>query len=125
MAGSRILIVKDDHNLFATPKYNLLEEGYQVDTAVEGAQALKIARSEKTELIILDVMLPKSSGFEVCRILQKGDLLCHRQDGRDWSFKVLIRLFEVSTLCCLKYYMVACSSKQLLLQAILPQQGSF
>jgi two-component system OmpR family response regulator len=71
MAGNKILVVEDDQNLLATLKYNLLKEGYQVDTAVDGAQALEIARSEKAELIILDVMLPKLSGFEVCRILRK------------------------------------------------------
>jgi len=71
MAGNRILVVEDDQNLLATLKYNLLKEGYQVVTAVDGAQALEIARSEKTELIVLDVMLPKLSGFEVCRILRK------------------------------------------------------
>jgi two-component system OmpR family response regulator len=67
----KILIVEDDQNLLATLKYNLLNEGYEVVTAIDGVQALDIARSEKPELIILDVMLPKLSGFEVCRILRK------------------------------------------------------
>jgi two-component system OmpR family response regulator len=67
----KILIVEDDQNLLATLKYNLLNEGYEVVTAIDGVQALDIARSEKSELIILDVMLPKLSGFEVCRILRK------------------------------------------------------
>lgn len=69
--SAKILIVEDDQNLLATLKYNLLKEGYHVITAVDGAQALEIARSEKPELIVLDVMLPKLSGFEVCRILRK------------------------------------------------------
>ena len=68
---SKILIVEDDQNLLATLKYNLLNEGYHVVTSIDGAQALEIAQSEKPELIILDVMLPKLSGFEVCRILRK------------------------------------------------------
>lgn len=67
----KILIVEDDQNLLATLKYNLIKEGYSVATAVDGAQALDISRSEKPELIILDVMLPKLNGFEVCRILRK------------------------------------------------------
>jgi DNA-binding response OmpR family regulator len=71
MAGSKILIVEDDPNLLETLKYNLLKESYGVITAVDGVQALEIARSEKPELIILDVMLPQLSGFEVCRILRK------------------------------------------------------
>ena len=67
----KILIVEDDRNLSDTIKYNLGKEGYDVVTAVDGAQALEIARSEKPDLIILDVMLPEVSGLEVCRILRK------------------------------------------------------
>ena len=71
MTGNKILIVEDDRNLLNTIEYNLQKEGYDVVKAIDGAQALDIARSEKPELIILDVMLPKLSGFEVCRILRK------------------------------------------------------
>jgi DNA-binding response OmpR family regulator len=71
MAVSKILIVEDDPNLMATLKYNLTKEGYSVVTASDGAQAVEIARSENPDLIVLDVMLPKLSGFEVCRILRK------------------------------------------------------
>ncbi|MDP3879602.1 MAG: response regulator transcription factor [Dehalococcoidales bacterium] len=69
--ADKILIVEDDRNLLATLKYNLLKESYEVITAVDGAQAIEIARSERPELIVLDVMLPELSGFEVCRILRK------------------------------------------------------
>ncbi|MDP2728898.1 MAG: response regulator transcription factor [Dehalococcoidales bacterium] len=68
---NKILIVEDDHNLLDTLKYNLLKEGYDVATASDGAQALEVARREKPDLIILDVMLPEVSGLEVCRILRK------------------------------------------------------
>jgi two-component system OmpR family response regulator len=68
---AKILIVEDDRNLLDTLKYNLHEEGYNTVTAVDGAEALYIARREKPDLIILDIMLPKLSGFEVCRILRK------------------------------------------------------
>jgi len=71
MAAAKILIVEDDQNLLATLKYNLLKESYDVITTVDGAQAVETAQSEKPELIVLDVMLPKLSGFEVCRILRK------------------------------------------------------
>ncbi len=66
----KILVVEDDPNLLAALKYNLVKDGYDVVTAVDGVQALEIARGENPELIILDVMLPKLSGFEVCRILR-------------------------------------------------------
>lgn len=71
MADSKILVVEDDRNLLDTLKYNLRKEGYNAVTAVDGAQALDVARGEKPDLIILDIMLPKLSGFEVCRILRK------------------------------------------------------
>ena len=71
MIGNKILIVEDDQNLLATLKYNLLKESYDVITAIDGAQAIETARRERPGLIVLDVMLPKLSGFEVCRILRK------------------------------------------------------
>ncbi len=66
-----VLIVEDDPNLLEALKYNVVKEGYRTLTAGDGAQALEIARKEKPDLILLDVMLPTMSGFEVCRILRK------------------------------------------------------
>lgn len=71
MASSRIMIVEDDRTLLGVLKYNLAKDGYGVVTAIDGAQALEVARSEKPELIVLDIMLPKLDGFEVCRILRR------------------------------------------------------
>jgi two-component system OmpR family response regulator len=71
MANEKILVVEDDLNLLETLKYNLHKEGYDVVTASDGEQALEVARQEKPAVIILDVMLPRMSGFEVCRILRK------------------------------------------------------
>ncbi|MDD5287776.1 MAG: response regulator transcription factor [Dehalococcoidales bacterium] len=68
---NKILIVEDDSNLLATIRYNLIKEGYEVSVAPDGAEALDIARQQKPDLIILDIMLPKINGFEVCRILRK------------------------------------------------------
>ena len=68
---SKILVVEDDRNLLETIKYNLTKEGYEVFVAVDGAEALEVARKEKPDLIILDIMLPVIDGFEVCRILRK------------------------------------------------------
>jgi len=70
MADEKILIVEDDPNLLTTLKYNLQKEGYGVSTAIDGIEALETARSEKPGLVILDIMLPGVSGFEVCRILR-------------------------------------------------------
>jgi two-component system OmpR family response regulator len=71
MGGSKIIVVEDDRNLLEVLKYNLAKEGYAVVTATEGIQALDVARSEKPHLIVLDIMLPKLDGFEVCRILRR------------------------------------------------------
>jgi two-component system OmpR family response regulator len=71
MAENKILIVEDDTNLQETLKYNLRKEGYDVVTASDGEQAVITARQEKPSLIVLDIMLPKLNGFEVCRILRK------------------------------------------------------
>ena len=68
---SKILVVDDDKNLLEVIKYNLVNEGYSVILAETWTQAVEIARQEKLDLIILDVMLPGIDGFEVCRILRK------------------------------------------------------
>jgi len=67
---SKIFIVEDDINLQEAIRYNLRKEGYDVVTAGDGEQAIDVARREKPDLIILDIMLPKINGFEVCRILR-------------------------------------------------------
>jgi DNA-binding response OmpR family regulator len=66
----KILIVDDDENLRETIKYNLINAQYSVVLAETGPQALEVARREKPDLIILDIMLPGLDGFEVCRILR-------------------------------------------------------
>jgi DNA-binding response OmpR family regulator len=71
----KILIVEDDPNLLESLVYNLRNEGYEAVTAVDGAEALEVARREKPNLIMLDLMLPKMSGFEVCRILRKETIV--------------------------------------------------
>jgi two-component system OmpR family response regulator len=71
MSENKILVVEDDTNLLTTLKYNLQKDGYNVTTATDGAEAVEIARKAKPDLILLDVMLPKMNGFEVCRILCK------------------------------------------------------
>lgn len=70
MAQYKILIVEDDNTLRETLKYNLEKDDYCVITARDGGQALERARSEKPDLMLLDLMLPVMDGLEVCRILR-------------------------------------------------------
>jgi two-component system OmpR family response regulator len=71
MDGSKILVVEDDRTLLDVLKYNLAKEGYAVITATDGVQGLDVARSERPDLVVLDIMVPKLDGFEVCRILRR------------------------------------------------------
>jgi len=59
----RILIVEDDLTLLETLEYNLVESGYKVQTVMDGLGAIEVARAEKPDLIVLDVMLPGLDGF--------------------------------------------------------------
>jgi len=69
--GKAILVVEDDANLLDVLRYNMAREGYRVVTAQDGEEALAVARAEKPDLLILDIMLPRLSGLDVCRILRK------------------------------------------------------
>lgn len=66
-----ILVVEDDETLRQTLTFNLEDEGYQVAVAADGQAALKVARSQPFDLIVLDIMLPELDGLSVCRILRR------------------------------------------------------
>jgi DNA-binding response OmpR family regulator len=66
-----IVIVEDDETLQETLAYNLEREGYRVASATDGPAGLELAREQKPDLIILDVMLPELDGLSVCRILRR------------------------------------------------------
>lgn len=69
----KILLVEDEAGLIITLTDRLQSEGFEVETAVDGETGLALALAESFDLIILDVMLPKKNGFDVCRDLrQKG-----------------------------------------------------
>ncbi len=66
----RILVVDDDRRLCSIVRRGLLEEAYAVDLAYEGEEAIYLATINPYDLIILDIMMPKKDGFEVCRELR-------------------------------------------------------
>lgn len=67
---AKILIAEDDANIRLGLMATLESEGYAVTAAVDGAQALRVFGQDKYELVILDVMMPKASGYDVCRELR-------------------------------------------------------
>ena len=66
----RILIVDDEPSILETVKLHLELSDYDVLAASDGMEALKIARTEKPDLILLDLMLPKIDGYKVCKMLK-------------------------------------------------------
>ena len=71
-----ILIVDDDPNIFLLLKVNLENAGYTVIRASDGDEGVKVALRDKPALVILDIMMPKIDGFEVCRQLRENKDTC-------------------------------------------------
>jgi len=85
--SSRILLIEDEPGLVLTLSDLLTAEGYVVDSALDGPRGLEKARSGQYDVIILDVMLPGKSGFDICRDL--------RQDGANTAILMLTARSQV------------------------------
>ncbi|MEN9883397.1 MAG: hypothetical protein RLZZ420_614 [Bacteroidota bacterium] len=68
--AKKILIADDEPDILEIVSYNLIMHGYEVETAKDGDQAIQKARQFNPDLIILDIMMPKKNGIEVCKILR-------------------------------------------------------
>jgi DNA-binding response OmpR family regulator len=68
-----VLVADDEPHLLRLVKFRLEREGYNVITATDGEAALELARSERPDLCVLDVMMPKRSGFEVLKALREDE----------------------------------------------------
>ncbi len=68
---TKILVVEDEQSLREPLVYVLEKEGYEVVDAADGEQAVKVFNAERPDLILLDLMLPKKSGNEVCQIIRQ------------------------------------------------------
>lgn len=66
-----VLIVEDEKNIVDILRFNLQREGYRTLEAYDGADGLEKARTENPDILLLDVMLPKMIGFDVCRALRE------------------------------------------------------
>ncbi|HEY0705468.1 MAG TPA: response regulator transcription factor [Polyangia bacterium] len=67
---TRVLVIEDEVDLRDLLQYNLKAAGYDVITAVDGATGLDLARAQRPDLVLLDLMLPDTSGLDVCRLLK-------------------------------------------------------
>ena len=67
----RILVIEDDKDIVELVKYNLEKDGFQVSATADGAGGLSQIRKAAPDLLILDVMLPKLSGLEICKEVRK------------------------------------------------------
>jgi DNA-binding response OmpR family regulator len=70
---AEILIVEDDEVIMGTLAYNLSRQGFGVSQATTGAEALRLARKLRPDLILLDIMLPGESGIDVCERIRERD----------------------------------------------------
>lgn len=68
--AKKILIVDDEPNIVISLEYLMKKEGFEVAVATDGDAALAMASSFRPDLMLLDVMMPKKSGFEVCELLR-------------------------------------------------------
>lgn len=70
---SKILIADDEPNILITLEYLMKREGYEVVLARDGQEAIEVLRRERPRLVLLDVMMPRKSGFEVCQELRADE----------------------------------------------------
>ncbi|HHV99403.1 MAG TPA: response regulator transcription factor [Clostridiaceae bacterium] len=70
--GKKVLIVDDEKNIVDILKFNLKKEGFETIEAYDGEQGLEMALNQNPDLVLLDVMLPKMDGFEVCRKVRQS-----------------------------------------------------
>lgn len=68
-----ILLIDDDPDIVQMISYNLRNEGYDVHTAADGEEGVKLAKNVKSDLILLDVMMPKMDGIEVCEVIREDE----------------------------------------------------
>jgi DNA-binding response OmpR family regulator len=75
--GAKVLIVDDEPFIVETVRFALEQAGYGCLVAFDGEEAIRIARSENPSLILLDIMLPRLNGFQICRLLKFDERYRH------------------------------------------------
>ena len=85
---ARVLLVDDEPDILAPVRYALERDGFAVEVAPDGERGLELARRERFDVVVLDVMLPRLSGLDVCRMLRNESdvpiiMLTAREDEVD------------------------------------------
>ena len=77
MSKGKVLVVDDEIYIVHILDFSLGMEGYEVVTALDGEQALERIESDKPDMIVLDIMMPKLDGYEVCRTIKSNPATRH------------------------------------------------
>ena len=68
---ARVLVVDDEKLIVKGIRFSLEQDGYEVDCAYDGEEAIEMAKKTEYDIVLLDVMLPKHDGFEVCQVIRE------------------------------------------------------
>jgi two-component system phosphate regulon response regulator PhoB len=77
MTGKTVLVVEDERDIVELIRYNLAREGYAVKAAYDGAMGAQMAERDLPDIVLLDLMLPKMDGLEVCRKIKENPRTAH------------------------------------------------
>jgi len=101
--GKKVLIVDDEVELVDMLKVRAENAGYEIITAYDGQEALDKARAEKPDIVVLDILLPKLDGYQVCRMLkfdktmEKTPIIILtalvQKEDRDWGKRVMADVY--------------------------------
>lgn len=75
MGKPRVLIIEDEPHIVLSLEFLLQREGYEIATAAEGEEGLALAGSFKPDVVLLDIMMPGRSGYEICRTIKADPAL--------------------------------------------------
>lgn len=75
MDPKKVLVADDEPNIVISLEYLMQREGYAVQVARDGEEALEAVRRERPDLVLLDVMMPRKTGFEVCQAIRADEAL--------------------------------------------------
>ena len=103
--GKRVLVVDDEKLIVKGIRFSLEQDGMKVDCAYDGEEALKLARENAYDMILLDIMLPKHDGFEVCQQIREFSdvpivMLTARSEDMDKIFGLEYGADEIGRASC-------------------------